>query len=246
MNSNSNTYFEYDGYAHLENIYSIDQIGNIIAVCNDIIGNITEYPGCRVYFEPDGVSIKQIENIIGSSPLLQRLVQTTKLISNIENLVNHRVVRFKDKLNAKGPAGSGYAPHRDGCFWWTDQQGQRQPGWGAYCQSFTSAAIALDSSTDKAGCIYVAPGQHVGRTIEQFVELEYTEQYDRFKYQKCPMNPGDVLVFDAMLPHFSRQNRTKHLRRVLYITFNDEKEGNFESSYYIDKDFSLNAGNKNR
>ena len=44
--------------------------------------------------------------------------------------------------------------------------------------------------------------------------------------------PGDLVLFDSYLPHRSRVNLSDASRRVLYATYNRQKEGSWRDAYF--------------
>ena len=47
--------------------------------------------------------------------------------------------------------------------------------------------------------------------------------------------PGDIIVFDAWVPHRSGPNRTDGPRRSYYLTFNPASAGDRRAAYYARK-----------
>ena len=54
-------------------------------------------------------------------------------------------------------------------------------------------------------------------------------------YRPVHCQPGDAVFFDSFAPHRSQPNRTGRARRVLYITYNRQSEGDSRERYYADK-----------
>ena len=49
------------------------------------------------------------------------------------------------------------------------------------------------------------------------------------------MNKGDAVIFTDYSPHRSSDNISNKKRRMLFLTFNAKKFGDFRKKYFIDK-----------
>jgi ectoine hydroxylase-related dioxygenase (phytanoyl-CoA dioxygenase family) len=80
----------------------------------------------------------------------------------------------------------------------------------------------------------------VGPRITRELELDdlgriAESQIDGMQFQPVPMEPGDVIIFDGLLPHKSNSNCSDSLRRALFLTFNRKKEGERRAEYFKKK-----------
>jgi ectoine hydroxylase-related dioxygenase (phytanoyl-CoA dioxygenase family) len=48
-------------------------------------------------------------------------------------------------------------------------------------------------------------------------------------------DPGDVVFFDAYVPHGSPANTSGRSRRNIFLTFNRQSDGDMREEYYKDK-----------
>ena len=48
-------------------------------------------------------------------------------------------------------------------------------------------------------------------------------------------DPGDVIFFDAYVPHGSPPNTGDRSRRNFFLTFNKQSDGDMKAQYYQDK-----------
>ena len=58
---------------------------------------------------------------------------------------------------------------------------------------------------------------------------------ERWDIEPLLAGPGDVIVFDAWVPHRSGPNRTAGPRRAYYLTFNPASAGDHRAEYYARK-----------
>src|SRR5215218_5094803 len=61
------------------------------------------------------------------------------------------------------------------------------------------------------------------------------EEMKSFSLAPVPTEPGDVLFFDSYAPHASKPNMTDRPRRILYLTYNAEAEGDHRARYFAEK-----------
>jgi phytanoyl-CoA hydroxylase len=112
----------------------------------------------------------------------------------------------------------------------------KNPGaWGQPChqdshyfpfehpQAVTGAWLAVTESSTDNGCLYVVPGSHQEPTHEHVTDrrpdanLGYMEIVDHDLSEAIPveMAPGDLLLFDSFLMHFSRDNASVRRRGAM-------------------------------
>jgi ectoine hydroxylase-related dioxygenase (phytanoyl-CoA dioxygenase family) len=131
---------------------------------------------------------------------------------------------YKDKINFKMAGGAGFEPHQD-----------QQAGWSSFAPMFVTALVCIDRATLENGCLEMADAPRLAGLIgEEWVPLS-AEQMAAFALIPVPSEPGDVLFFDSYAPHASKPNRTGADRRILYITYNDETDGDHRARYFAEK-----------
>lgn len=175
----------------------------------------------------------------------EQLVPT--LQSFLQQLTGERYELFKDKCNAKNPGGGAFAPHQDVI------------AYDSFAPTFhVTAALFLDPATLENGCLYFP--LHFAQTMQQLdVDLPWTETPmgplpvlpsveggpdhgsivpavgEALQWQPIETQPGDLVLFDSYVPHYSEPNHSAHKRRALFFTFNPASDGNFYEQYYAKK-----------
>lgn len=169
--------------------------------------------------------LNRTENFLPFSPLLSRIFGPEELGKGVTRLVGEEVVIFKDKINFKQPGGDGFLPHQDA-----------QAGWGAYGHTFhISVAIAIDQTTELNGALEFAAGRH----LEGLLGPEGEQLPDAFvssaKWIRVDASPGSLILFDSFTPHRSDTNNSNSQRRLIYLTYNVAREGDYRNQYFRDK-----------
>ena len=189
-----------------------------------------EAPGkYMMYFEqsdgePATRLLNRVENFVPHHEGFRALVYDKRLLAIASMLMGGPVVLFKDKINFKLPGGGGFEPHQDA-----------QAGWQRYASLHLTAMISIDRSTRDNGCLEMAAGFHDRGLIgDEWAPLTEAET-GGMCFEPVETEPGDAVFFDSFAPHCSAPNHTDHPRRVLYISYNRESEGDSRDLYYADK-----------
>jgi hypothetical protein len=188
-----------------------------------------ERPGAEmVYSEPSLTDpaarlIQRIENFCPFHEGFDALVHG-RLRAAVEALLGGPAVMFKDKINFKMAGGAGFEPHQD-----------QQAGWSRYAPLFVTALVCIDRATLQNGCLEMANAPRFAGLIgEEWAPLT-AEQMASFTLIAVPSEPGDVLFFDSYAPHASKPNLTDSDRRILYLTYNAEADGDHRALYFAEK-----------
>lgn len=197
------------------------------------------------YEDSDSRQLRQIENACAVHPALLEFAEGEAMLQVASRLLGEPARLFKDKINFKLPGGAGYAAHRDGRFWWTDDDGRRMRGWDVYARAFISVLVGVDPSTPENGCLEIAPGRHRLGDEEAYGPLTDADAA-AMTFESCPTAPGDALFFDALAPHRSGPNRSPLPRRAVYFTYHPAAAGDQRARYFLDKQRSLARGAPNR
>ena len=168
--------------------------------------------------------IQRIEDLTPYHVGFKRLFTEGRLVNAISQVLGEHAILFKDKINFKLAGGDGFKAHQDA-----------QAGWNVYAKYFVTALVSIDPSTEENGCLEIAPGWHAKGLIgDEWTPLDHVATAD-MSFVAYPTRPGDVLLFDSYAPHRSGPNQTDQPRRVVYVTYNRESEGNHRVQYFADK-----------
>lgn len=163
----------------------------------------------------------------------------------LDDTCDRHMLLFKDKVNNKYPGGGGYRAHQDIVAY--RSFGPRY---------HVTAMIAIDAADENNGCLQIAEGyrevaerhpQAVAELIDGLPVFRYTwgdagshgdivdDVAARFAWRPVPAAPGDVLLFDSFLPHYSKPNHSTRARRAMFLTFTSEEYGDWYERYYREK-----------
>lgn len=188
-----------------------------------------ERPGQAMkYFERSNSTgdkiLQRVENFYPFHDGFRDLCDSEALLGTASKLLGEPAVLFKEKINFKLAGGEGFEPHQDA-----------QADWGRYASLHLTAMVSVDACTPDNGCLEIVAGHHRRGLIGDMWKPLHGEQLAGLDFSPVPSQPGDVIFFDSFTPHRSAPNRTTQARRVLYITYNRQAEGDARLQYYRDK-----------
>jgi ectoine hydroxylase-related dioxygenase (phytanoyl-CoA dioxygenase family) len=209
-------------------MYSPEEVKEISEWTDEVAAG-PEVPGkVMMYFESsqqDGSRILcRIENFVPYHQGFSHLITQKRMQQAVSELLGEQAVLFKDKINFKLPGGDGFREHQD-----------VQAGWDDYADLHITAMVALDETNEENGSLEMIAGMHKQGILGSKWAPLTDDDTREVPYQAVHCQPGDAVFFDSFAPHRSQPNRTDRARRVLYITYNKQSEGDSRVQYYADK-----------
>ncbi len=229
LDASAREHFRRHGWVHLSRFLSDDETRSLTAWTDEITA-WPETPGTWMrYYEkrPDGGGkmLARIENFAPYHGGLARLLTAGRMRDLLSECAGEPVVLFKDKINFKYPGGAAFTPHQD---------------YPAYVNFGVAHHVTLmapvDPFTLENGCLVMALDACDRRILPQNSDgTVKQEELDRLRSTPVLAAPGDVIVFDAWVPHWSGRNESAHARRSYYMTFNPASAGDHRAAYYARK-----------
>jgi len=166
---------------------------------------------------PHGPAICRTENVSACRADVRALVDGP-LRAVASDRLGVDAIAFKDKINYKQPGGAGFLPHQDR---------HAYPG----APDLVSLLVAIDACTEASGCLWIADGvDHLLPADDRGVVEAHVG--DALEWQMVELAPGDALVIDGWLPHWSDSNATDTARRVLVASYAPAGSGYDRATYY--------------
>ncbi len=225
--------FEKKGYLIKEKFYSKKELKIISDWISSLANKSQEQAQIRKYFEKskliDRSILSRIEYFFDENNyLFKNLLINTKLKKLLKVLFKDNPVLFKEKVNFKPPGSRCDKLHQD-----------QAAGWNKYASHFITVMIALDKNTKKNGAIHISNEKKIKRKLIskewEPIQHEDLEQKPKKGFVILELNPGDIVFFDSYVPHGSPINRSKNLRRNIFLTFNRLFDGDNRIRYFKDK-----------
>ena len=177
----------------------------------------------------------RIEKYVDYHQEFQKLANSDRILSVLEDLMGGPCILFKDKINFKRPNGGGFRPHQD-----------VQAKWDDFIKYAMTVMVSTDKSTPENGCLEVAPGQHKRGLIGKYNRPLNGEYLKAMKFEKVPTEIGDSLFFDHFTPHQSKSNKSNKPRSNIYLTYNLLSEGDHRNEYLDAKRRNLPPDNERK
>ncbi len=243
------TFFRENGYLWIKNFFSPQQVYALQKWADDVHtaaqtmlkltqdGSTTlkflqkNIPGTLIVVPEarNPLQACRAEDLLTCYPDLYHFIMGT-VTNYIAYLQGEPYVLFKDKLNFKWPGGGAFPPHQD--FPAYELFGPRE---------HVTAMISIDPATLQNGCLQVAkkwrstfPDLQVLPYIEGgpnhgVIQPEYSQ---KITWIPLETSPGDLILIDSFLPHYSEINKSDHSRRAMLFTHNPLREGDHRKTYY--------------
>ncbi len=176
--------------------------------------------------------LDRLDPIIDLSPTLRRLTVDPRLLAAVENVLGEAALLFKDKAIMKPPGAYGYGVHQDYTNW---QELPVPP------QFLLSALVAIDGANAANGALEVYPGLHEKHLrppekpsdiFNPSAGLVAPELLADIEPVMTELDPGDVVLFSSLAPHFSGPNQSDRKRRTLFLSYAAARFGDVYDIYY--------------
>ena len=222
-------HFRRHGWVHLPRFLS-DAETRDLARWTDEITAWPETPGTWMrYYErapqARGKMLARIENFVPYHDGLAALLTAGRVRDLLAECCGEPVLLFKDKINYKYPGGAGFTPHQD------------YPAYVNFgVQHHVTLMAPVDPFTRENGCLVMALDACERRILPQNADGTVRQDVvDALRTTSILAEPGDVIVFDAWVPHWSGKNESAGARRSYYMTFNPVSAGDHRAAYYARK-----------
>lgn len=146
-----------------------------------------------------------------SYPALNRISQHPNLLAAAATLSGSPVREFQDMAMIKPPGGREKPWHQDHAYFNLPLETRIVGAW-----------IALDHVSPENGCMYLMAGAHKDGPRIHFMRRDWQICDSDIYGCQCvcaPMEAGDVLLFDAKLPHGTPTNRSDAYRWALQLHY---------------------------
>lgn len=214
-----------DGYLKLERFFDAASIKKISDFTNEIASWDISEDKWMMWFEKtknDHKILSKVENFLDyHSELCGTLLSDKRVETCVREVLDEEVKLLKELLIYKYPDSGGYRPHQD----------IYHIGHGlANRQVHAIVTIAIDRSASDNGGLYMSPGNHKNGIFDMDKNsVICPEISQKFKWEPITSNPGDMLIFDNYVPHYSEPNKSNNSRRTMYLVFQRESTQGFSS-----------------
>ncbi len=176
--------------------------------------------------DPSGKDIlERLDPVSDISELFRDLARDHRLVGLAEGFLKGPVIPLKDKLIYKWPGCSGYGLHRDEPYFGIS---------GVPAKDMLSVYIAIDRADNENGAIQFYPTFRERSLPSPPNEpRDIAEEAVSDTEPSCPsLDPGDVLIFDGIIPHKSDRNTSRRSRMMCTITYALAKHSDCFERYY--------------
>lgn len=230
LDDGSAAHWRRHGWVVLRDVLSPSETGNLLRWTAEV-ERWPETPGKWMrYYErrpdrPGERMLARIENYLPYHDDLARLFAAPRIQEVLARCCGEPVVLFKDKINFKLPGGGGFADHQDA------------PAYVDFGVDHHLTLMApVDAFTLENGCLEMAMDASERVMLPQNLDGTLrAEVMAELEVEPVLAVPGDLILFDAWVPHRSGPNRSSGPRRVHYLTYNPASAGDHRARYYARK-----------
>jgi 2-aminoethylphosphonate dioxygenase len=163
-----------------------------------------------------GCVFETFDPVIDIAPRCSAIALDTRILQSLEDIYGEEACLFKDKLIYKPKGAMGCGLHQDYIAW---------PG---FPRSFMTVVVPIDAATEENGCTEIFPEIHKKGCLSpedgEYHELPASLVAES-RTVKLILQPGDIAIFGAFLPHRAGPNNSKGPRRQLYLSYNAVSDG---------------------
>ncbi|WP_432797169.1 phytanoyl-CoA dioxygenase family protein [Poriferisphaera sp. WC338] len=155
--------------------------------------------------------VRKFSYFCDNHPALHAIATHPKLIEAVETLMGEPAKLFQDMAMIKPPNGREKPWHQDHAYFNLPLDTRIVGVW-----------IALDRVTPENGCMFMLPGAHKDGPHAHFMRRDWQicdTEMQGIQSTCAPMEAGDILVFDAKLPHGTPTNRGNDYRWAIQLHY---------------------------
>ncbi len=231
MNLENTKSYKDKGIFLAKNFFNLNEIRKIKQSINQVKKNKPQkFKGIMKYYEKNLLKNKKqilvrAEYFYDLNNKLRKLIDSKKIKNVLKKLTGGKCIIFKEKINFKPPGCRQDKLHQD-----------MQGDWEKYSKNFISVLVSIDKSSKENGCLEfdISGNNHKKLKGPIFKELKISK-LKKPKFKKIELDSGDVVFFNAYIPHRSGKNLSKLNRSQIYLTYNKKKDGNFRKIYFAEK-----------
>jgi ectoine hydroxylase-related dioxygenase (phytanoyl-CoA dioxygenase family) len=225
--------FEDKGFVVLKGFFDQEVMGKVSTWLDELQHKRPGKNQEAKYYEKSPITgeniLVRIEHVLGDhNPDITKLLLSPRTVGCLTQLFGEPPVLFKEKVNYKLPGCRADKLHQD-----------QAAGWNAYGNFFISMGIVVDANRkENAALSFMKSGNYEKKLMTP--EWQPLTQDDppyspEDEYVLLEADPGDVIFFDAYVPHGSPANTSNKRRRNIFLTFNKQSEGDMRARYYREK-----------
>jgi ectoine hydroxylase-related dioxygenase (phytanoyl-CoA dioxygenase family) len=214
--------YERDGYLVLRGVFDPAEVAAVATETEALLAreDLKAMTNLRVrwqyHYETGAPVFELFDPVTDIAPRCDAWFRDPRLTSVVGELLGERVHPIKDKLIYKPAGAGGYPLHQDYIAWPT------------FPKSFTTVVVAVDAADASNGCVQLYRGAHARGLLSEpdgNFHMLSDSVVAGFERVDIELQPGDVVVFGAFMPHRSDTNRSNRQRRHLLFSYNRDGDG---------------------
>lgn len=215
------------GWAWAKTVFTLAELEGLVAGTEEISA-WQDTPGrWMAYYEQasGGKRLARLENFLPFHDDLSTLLLSDRVLILATECLGEPAILFKDKINFRPPGADGFTLHQDA------------PAYLAFgVTRLVTIMIPVDDFTMGNGCLDFSTGAAIRQLLPQNEDRSVSEGATAsLAFRPVLARCGDLVVFDALVPHRSGRNTSLSSRRAYFLTFNAVSEGDQRERYFKEK-----------
>lgn len=200
-----------------------------IKLLSDELVRLSTTPGTKDTWlrYDDGDVFDRVENFL---PFVDKkansIFYSDYYMNLIEKCFGGKMVLMKDKCNFKPPGKPQFPLHQDAAAGW------EKSGLGA---RHLNVALSLDDASSENGVLEFVLGKHREGLFSSLYDVIDESYRSQWHFHSIFTMPGDMIIFDSYVPHFSKQNNSKDARKIVFLTYTGAEFADVAAKFFIDK-----------
>jgi hypothetical protein len=222
LSSDERKAFEDDGFLVRRRVFLPDEIAcladeaNALLERTDLIDKLNLRCRFQSHCVADDCMFETFDPVIDIAPRCGKIAFDARILDLLADIYGEEACLFKDKLIFKPPGAMGCGLHQDFI------------AWPDFPRTFATVLVPIDAATEENGCTEVFPGGHRRGCLSpedgEYHELS-ANLVDETRGVKLILEPGDIAIFGAFIPHRAAPNCSNSWRRQLYLSYNAVSDG---------------------
>lgn len=218
------------GVVAIRNFYSREKIAPLASEADKLLAKYEAgvVDSKRIAYRPtiDGGEIfERLDPVCDIAPAYDAVSRDPRLLELVEHLIGGKPFLLKDKLLYKFDSDKGYNLHQDYPYYYLTEPLKDQ---------VVTIAIAIDSVSQADGSLAFILGCHdkiQPAPDNKPKDVDPAAIAGAAKWE-ADIPLGSLIVFHALTPHSSGANISGAARRMLYLTYIEERSSHLREKYY--------------
>ena len=200
-----------------------------IKLLSDELQHLSMTPGSKDTWlrYDDGEVFDRVENFL---PYIKdnakQIFYSNDYLNLIQKCFGEKIVLMKDKCNFNPPGKLQFPLHQDAAAGW------EKNGLG---YRHLTVAVSLDDASYENGALEFVLGKHREGLFSALYDAIDDSYREKWQFTPILTAPGDIIIFDSYVPHFSKKNESSQERKIIFLTYAGASYADSAAKFFMEK-----------